>query len=99
MKFPLTISLLLCAFCAMAQTNSQDHDYLWIQRRAVDILVVPTNSPTRLIDLRQVEKKEDFGAHIRRTMQLVQEYELQGWEVVNVATNPNECFLLRKPKQ
>ena len=95
----LVFGLFAFTFTATAQTPT--YDYAWIKGRIGDsVLIVSTAS-----DHREVEGTHSGGGQfveaVRATMVVVQEFETQGWELVEVQIQEGlsaGIWIMRKPK-
>lgn len=97
-KFIAMMALIMLGYTALAQ--GAVHDYLQIVQLEDEIVVVSTNAEIRLVPFER--DKPVNGVMIRERgrkalFAVIQEYESQGWVLVEVKSD--EWWIMRKPKQ
>ncbi|MBX2980294.1 MAG: hypothetical protein KF905_13445 [Flavobacteriales bacterium] len=94
----LSLSWCLFAMMAVAQVKGE-HEYVLLQHvNHALIYIVSPDEVTQKIELTSTELKQDSHLAYRKVMQLVQQHEREGWELVMVNHVPGS-FLMRRPKR
>ncbi|MBK8498702.1 MAG: hypothetical protein IPM46_06650 [Flavobacteriales bacterium] len=86
----------------MAQSPDRENDLCWIQHDGNGVMIVRTDSAERRIELQGKDPLALRGLHVGQVMQLVKDYESQGWTLFDfevMASGPYGIWILRKPKQ
>ena len=100
-----TIFLLVVLMCfSVSEARAQIFDYVRIEYTSGWIVVSSTTAEPRVVTLSVPKGEENLiirsaASRAKAFFDLVREYEEQGWEVFVVLNEPNEIWILRKPKQ
>jgi len=62
------------------------------------ITIMTPDTTTQAIEFKVADYMDDRNVALRKALQLVQQYEGEGWELVNVLMRPGTAFFMRKPK-
>lgn len=98
-KILTTLASALFVLTTAAQTEIKEYDYVWLQSFGLNTITIVTPDTTQIIEFKIADYKKESNVALRKSMQLVQQYEREGWEFVDVMMQPGTAFLMRKPKQ